>query len=275
MTIWICATCGVEHPDTDAPQAADCLICEDERQWVPESGQSWTTQAELAAQDHRLVHEELERGLHRINREPGLGIGQRTYLVQTPQGNLMWDPPNHLDLPTVEKVAALGGIAVIVASHPHMFGSQVSWSEQFDDAPILVHSADRSWVQRESPVIREWSGTEEILPGVTLVTAGGHFPGSAVAHVAHGAEGRGTLLVGDTIMPVLDSGWVTFERSYPNRIPLSPMLVRRIVDRLEPYPFERLYALTGGRVAADAKNAVHRSAQRYIDWVTGKYDDLG
>ncbi|AOS64505.1 MBL fold metallo-hydrolase [Actinoalloteichus hymeniacidonis] len=274
MTIWICATCGVEHPDSERPPNSDCLICADDRQWVPESGQVWTTLAELAAQDHRLVHEELEPGLHRINREPGLGIGQRTYLVQTEQGNLMWDPPNHLDETTVRQVAALGGVSVIVASHPHMFGSQVSWSERFDAAPILVHSADRRWVRRESPAIREWSGVTEVLPGVTLVTAGGHFPGSAVAHLAHGSEGRGSLLVGDTIMPVLDSGWVTFERSYPNRIPLSPAIVARIVDRLAPYPFERLYALTGGRVLADAKNAVHRSAQRYIDWVGGKYDHL-
>ncbi|MBB5921061.1 hypothetical protein FHR81_002099 [Actinoalloteichus hoggarensis] len=275
MTIWICATCGVEHPDTEAPPAADCLICADDRQWVPESGQAWTTLDELAAADHRLVHEELEPGLHRLSREPGLGIGQRTYLVRTPRGNLMWDPPNHFDPRTVEKVASLGGVAVIVASHPHMYGSQVSWSEQFGDAPILVHSADRHWVRREASAIREWSGTLEVLPGVTLVTAGGHFPGSAVAHVAAGSEGRGTLLVGDTIMPVLDSGWVTFERSYPNRIPLSPGLVQRIVDRLAPYPFERLYALTGGRIAADAKNAVHRSARRYIDWITGRHDDLG
>jgi hypothetical protein len=270
MTIWICGTCGVEHPDTNHPPAGECAICSDDRQWVPASGQVWTTLEKLSADAHELVHEELEPGLHRLNREPSFGIGQWTHLVQTERGNLLWDPPNHLDESMAARIEELGGAAVIVASHPHMYGSQVSWSHRLGHVPVLVHSADRRWVQREDPVIREWSGTEQVLPGVTLVEAGGHFPGAAVAHVAGGA-----LLVGDTIVPVLDTGWVTFMRSYPNNIPLSAGLVRRIVDRLEPYEFDRLYGLLGRMVLGDAKGAVRRSAQRYIDWVSGANDHLG
>lgn len=270
MTIWICRTCGVEHPDTSEAPAGVCAICADERQWVPVTGQSWTTLDELAAEEHELVHEELEPGIHRLNRAPAFGIGQWTHLVRTPRGNLMWDPPNHLDEPLAAKIEELGGAAVIVASHPHMYASQVSWSHRLGGVPVLVHAADRQWVQREDPVIREWSGTEEVLPGVTLIEAGGHFPGAAVAHVASGA-----LLTGDTIVPVVAEGWVTFMRSYPNTIPLSAGLVRRIVDRLEPYEFERIYGLIGRKVLSDAKGAVRRSAQRYIAWVSGENDHLG
>jgi hypothetical protein len=93
MTIWICGTCGVEHPDTNEPPARACAICADERQWVPHSGQVWTTLEKLAADGHGLVHEELEPGIHRLNRDPAVGIGQWTHLVQTPRGNLLWDPP--------------------------------------------------------------------------------------------------------------------------------------------------------------------------------------
>lgn len=275
MTIWICGTCGVEHPDSDRPPAADCAICVDERQWVPASGQVWTTLGELAAADHELEHVELEPGLHQLHRTPEFSIGQRTHLVQTPQGNLVWDPPNHVDQPLLDKITELGGAAVIVASHPHMYGSQVSLSHRLGNVPVLVHSADRQWVRREDAVIREWSGVEEVLPGVTLVEAGGHFPGAAVAHVAFGAGGKGVLLVGDTMVPVPDTGWVTFMRSYPNRIPLSAGLVRRIVERLEPYPFDRLYSLLDGAVLVDAKEAVRRSADRYIAWVSGANDHLG
>ncbi|HJP80371.1 MAG TPA: hydrolase [Pseudonocardiaceae bacterium] len=275
MTVWICGTCGVEHPDTDQPPAEVCAICADERQYVPESGQVWTTLAKLAADGHELVHEQQEPGLHRLNRSPEFGIGQWTYLVHTPEGNLVWDPPNHVDQPLVDKIGELGGAAVIVASHPHMYGAQVSLSEALGDVPVLVHAADREWVRREAPVIREWRDTEEVLPGVTLVEAGGHFPGAAVAHVASGAGGKGSLLVGDTLIPVVAQGWVTFMRSYPNRIPLSANLVQRIVDRLEPYEFDRLYSLIGSTVLTDAKGAVRRSAQRYIDWVSGSNDHLG
>lgn len=275
MTIWICGTCGVEHPDTDEPPAATCRICADDRQYVPKSGQVWTTLDKLAADGHKLVHEELEAGIHRLNREPRFGIGQWTHLVQTPQGNLLWDPPNHLDGRLTGKIDELGGAALIVASHPHMYGSQVSWSHRLGNIPVLVHSADRRWVQREDPVIREWNGVEEVLPGVTVITGGGHFPGAAVAHVATGSGGKGTLLTGDTVVPVAATGWVTFMRSYPNDIPLSAGLVQRIVDRLEPFEFERIYALLGRTVMNDAKAAVKRSAERYIAWVSGANDHLG
>lgn len=273
MTIWICGTCGVEHPDTDRPPAGTCAICADDRQWVPASGQVWTTLGKLSADGHEVVHEELEPGLHRFNREPPFGIGQWTHLVRTAEGNLLWDPPNHLDAALATSIEELGGAAVIVASHPHMYGSQVSWSHRLGRVPVLVHAADRQWVRREDPVIREWSGSEEVLPGVTLIEAGGHFPGAAVAHVA--TENGGFLLVGDTMLPVAAAGWVTFMRSYPNKIPLSAGLVQRIVDRLEPYEFDRLYGLLGGKILDDAKGAVRRSAERYIGWVSGANDHLG
>jgi hypothetical protein len=64
-------------------------------------------------------------------------------------------------------------------------------------------------------------------------------------------------------------------RSYPNRIPLSAGLVQRIVDRLEPYEFDSLYGLLGGKILGDAKGAVRRSAERYIAWVSGANDHLG
>ena len=42
MSLWICHTCGVEYPDTERPPE-ECLICTDERQYVPLAGQKWTT----------------------------------------------------------------------------------------------------------------------------------------------------------------------------------------------------------------------------------------
>jgi hypothetical protein len=76
VTIWICGTCGVEHPDTERPPRTTCLICADDRQWVPADGQRWTTADELDAEEHRLEREELRPGLHRFHRQPSFGIGQ-------------------------------------------------------------------------------------------------------------------------------------------------------------------------------------------------------
>ena len=51
MPRYVCATCAAQFPDADAPPS-ECPICEDERQYVPEDGQRWTTLDELA-QTHR------------------------------------------------------------------------------------------------------------------------------------------------------------------------------------------------------------------------------
>ena len=42
MPAFICTACGTQYPPSEAPPGA-CLICTDERQFVPASGQSWTT----------------------------------------------------------------------------------------------------------------------------------------------------------------------------------------------------------------------------------------
>src|SRR2546428_4459119 len=129
-------------------------------------------------------------------------------------------------------------------SHPHFYGAMVEWSRALGGAPIYIPAADRSWVQYDDPAIVTWEGTRELLPGVTLVQCGGHFEGSAVLHWADGAEGRGALLVGDTITVVPDVRFVSFMRSYPNLIPLPAKEIRRIVERVRPYRFDRIY---GGR----------------------------
>jgi hypothetical protein len=263
----VCGTCGVESDGV--PEV--CPICADERQYVPAGGQRWMSLNELSSVGYELRVRELEPGLFGVHREPEFAIGQWSMLLQTSAGNLLWDPPNFLDDRVAKEIRQLGGVTVIAASHPHMYGAQVSWSHAFDSAPVWVNTADERWLQRRDPVIRTWSGTQDVLPGVRLVQCGGHFPGSAIAHWQQGAAERGALLTGDTISNVAAAGWVTFMRSYVNRIPLSAAAVERIVARLKPYDYERLYTLNGG-IVQHAKEAVRRSADRYIGWVRGDFD---
>jgi glyoxylase-like metal-dependent hydrolase (beta-lactamase superfamily II) len=273
MPVWSCAACAVEYPDTAAPPAR-CPICEDERQYVPRSGQSWISLDELSRTGHTLVVGDVEPGLWGVSTSPRVGIGQRALLLQTAAGNLLWDPTGFVDEASAELVRGLGGVAVIAASHPHMFGAQLEWSRLFGGAPVLVAEADREWLQRPGPAIRFWTGTEEVLPGVTLRVVGGHFPGSAVAYWDAGAGGRGVVLSGDTIFPTPDGKWATFMRSYPNTIPLSAAVVDRVATAVTDRPFERLYGNFGGVIDADARAAVRRSADRYMAWVSGANDHL-
>lgn len=267
---WICRTCGVEH----AERPDVCAICADERQWVPASGQAWTTLAELAAGGERVTVTELEPGLLGLSSAPRVGIGQQSKLVQTPAGNLLWDPLGFVDDDAAAAVLALGPVVAIAASHPHMFGVQVEWSRRLGGVPVLVAEADAGWVARPDPVVETWSGEREVLPGVVLSQPGGHFPGSAVVHWADGADGRGVLLSGDTIMANPDRVSVSFMRSYPNRIPLSGAVAQRVAERVARRPFERLYNNFEEVVPADAREVVLHSAERHAAWVRGDFDHL-
>lgn len=269
--VWLCATCGVEYEPSAAPPAS-CPICEDERQYVPATGQKWTTFAELCASGHSVhVFQIAERfwGL----RASHVGIEQQALLIQTDAGNLMFDVPGMIDDESIAKVRELGGIAAIVASHPHMYGAQSAWSEAFDDAPIWIAQADEHWLGLRTPAMVTWSEPFEVLPGIVLDQVGGHFPGSTVAVWSAGADGRGVLLAGDAIFPVAD-GNVTFLRSYPNRIPMSANVVERIAAQVDRYEFDVLFNNFGGSVDANARAVVNHSASRYADWVSGKNDHL-
>ncbi|MEE9277880.1 MAG: MBL fold metallo-hydrolase, partial [Dehalococcoidia bacterium] len=200
---------------------------------------------------------------------PSFSIGQRALLLQTDAGNVLFDCISYLDDETIEAVHALGGIQAICLSHPHFYDSMVSWSHAFDNAPIHVPVADKDFVMRPDPVIQYWDGSPlELVPGATLIQVGGHFPGSAVLHWAHGADGRGALLTGDSITVVPDRRYVSFMYSYPQLIPMPAAGVRAIVETVEPYPFDRIYGGWWGRnILTDAKAAVRRSADRYIQHV--------
>jgi hypothetical protein len=269
-TVWICATCGVEH----AEHVGTCAICADERQWVPADGQRWTTLAELSAAGGRIRVAEPEPDLLGLTAEPKVGIGQQSHLVTTPAGSLLWDPVGYVDAAAVARIRDRGQVLAIAASHPHMFGVQVQWSRALGGVPVLVCESQLDWVQRPDPAIRHWRERHEVAPGLTLLELGGHFAGSSVVHWTAGAGGGGVLLTSDTIHANPDRTTVTFLRSYPNRIPLSPAVVERITAAVEPLGFDRLYDNFGRTIDGEAAGAVRHSADRYIGWVNGAYDDL-
>jgi len=71
------------------------------------------------------------------------------------------------------------------------------------------------------------------------------------------------LLTGDIIQVVQDRRYASFMRSYPNLIPRGPAAIQRILERIEPFSFERNYgAWWKANVLSDAKAAVRRSTER-------------
>jgi hypothetical protein len=272
VTVWICAACGIEHANTARPPVR-CAICTDDRQYVPASGQRWTTFSELA-QDHAGTLTELEPDLFAVRVAPSFAIGQRGLLLRTPAGNVLWEPPGFVDQALIDAAAELGGVAAVASSHPHLVGSSITWSKAFDGVPVYFAEADRRWIRRPDDVLTLWSGSREVLPGVTLHQCGGHFPGSAVLHWPAGAAGAGVLLCGDTLMVAADRATVSFMRSYPNLIPLPERLVRQVAGVVEPLAFDRIYgAFERGVIDSGGAAAVQFSAERYIGWIRDEIRD--
>ncbi len=240
---------------------------------MPATGQAWTTLEDLRVDGTTVEILELEPGLHGVSSSPGVGIGQQAKLLVTGSGNLLWDPIGYLDEPAVERILAFGPVAAIAASHPHMFGAQVEWSRRLGGAPVYVNEANLAFVARPDSAIRSWSGREEPLPGVTLAQVGGHFPGSAVVHFT-APDGEGVLLSSDTVFVNPDRTSVSFMRSFPNHIPLSPTVVARAVSALDAFEYDRLYGNFANAVRVDGRSIVQRSAERHAAWVRGDHDEV-
>ena len=275
-----CATCGVERAD---PLPEVCPICADERQYVPSGGQRWTDPEESRARGASIEFAERETDVLNLVQINCPGIGQKPALIRTEHGNVLVEAPNYISDEAVAAVRGWGGLAAIIASHPHMYGVQSLWSAAFDDCPVYVSAPDEQWLGLRPGNTVVWGGGHaadpaeggeiEIVPGVRASQPGGHFPGSVVVHWT-APDGRGVLFTGDTIGSVADPGWVTFMRSFPNWMPLSGAVVRRIADHVSHYDFDRIYSNFGGCVPRDARGAVQRSAERYAAWVDGEFDHL-
>jgi hypothetical protein len=269
MPNYICTTCGVQYAESVLPPE-HCLICEDERQYVGWEGQKWTNLKELQATHRNRLDVEGPELISLVT-EPEFAIGQRAVHVRTPDGNVLWDCITLIDDRSVAAIQALGGVSAIAVSHPHYYSSVVEWSRALGDVPVYLHAADGEWVMRPHPSIIFWHGeTHALAPGLTLLRLGGHFAGGTILHWAAGAGGKGAVLSGDVIQVGLDRKSVSFMYSYPNYIPVNAGTVRRILETLEPYPFEQIYgAWFGQNITAHAKEALRYSADRYIAAISG------
>ena len=264
MENYICTTCGVQYPKSEAPPE-QCIICEDDRQYVNWKGQSWTTLNQLRA-DHANQFKKAESNLYEIWTAPSFGISQRALLIQSPRGNILWDCISLIDEATVELVELLGGIKAIAISHPHYYSSMIEWSQAFNNVPVYIHQKDEKWITRPDPAVRLWDEEKlDFWDGIKLLHTGGHFPGSFILHWPAGANGKGAILSGDIIHVVMDRRMVSFMHSYPNCIPLPLKDIEHIKRVVSGLSFDRIYGAWNNRVVIkEGKKIFEKSVNRYI-----------
>lgn len=200
----ICLACGTQY---DEQNLTSCRICDDPRQYIPPTGQSFTTLSKLRSDpaNYHLTFtpDEQDPSITSIKIDPpGVGIGQRAILISTPHGNILWDLVAYLDEDAVSQINKLGGLSAIVISHPHFYTTWKDWSATFNNVPVYLAEPDKSWLNRSLTDANVRFLTERhtpLVPDVTAIICGGHFPGSMCLHTAAGATKVPSLFHADTV----------------------------------------------------------------------------
>jgi hypothetical protein len=257
----ICSTCGTTYPEDSAPEI--CTICLDERQWVPTSGQSWTKAEELH-KTHSVKLNRLQDRLYEMEINPMFAIGQRTLLVLSEKGNVLWDCIPLLDELAIEFIRSKGGLKAIAFSHPHFYSNMNEWAEIFD-CPIYIHKNDEEHIMVKGKRIHLWDGDEiNLWDGMKLICIGGHFAGSSILHVPFLSK-EGTIICGDTLFLSPSKKHFSAVYSSPNRIPLPLTEIRRIKKRFDNIPFDAFYGyIKTQNLLKDVKETLESSMAKYV-----------
>ncbi|MEO6637649.1 MAG: MBL fold metallo-hydrolase [Ginsengibacter sp.] len=259
--ILICSTCGTSYLEDSVPEI--CTICFDERQWVPLSGQSWT-KPEVLHTKHSVKLNRLQERLYEMEINPMFAIGQRTLLVMSTKGNVLWDCIPLLDEMAIEFIKSKGGLKAIAFSHPHFYSNMNKWADVFD-CPIYIHKNDREHIMVKGKHIHLWEGDEiNLWNGMKIICIGGHFAGSSILHVPFLSK-EGTIICGDTLFLSPSKKHFSVVYSSPNRIPLSLDEINRIKKRFDNIPFDSFYGyIKTQNLHKDVKEILETSMAKYM-----------
>lgn len=113
---------------------------QDPRQFVPPTGHSFTSLAQLRGKyENQIRQDEVEKRIWSIWTEPSFAIGERAVFLQTESGNVLWDCIANLDQKTVDFIRSKEGVKAMVVSHPHFWTSMLDWAQEFD-CPLYLAS---------------------------------------------------------------------------------------------------------------------------------------
>ena len=170
---------------------------------------------------------------HFLNVEGNLPLEFGAFLVRSPGHLALVDAgagPDHSSLPAgclLESLASLGVApsAVTDVVFTHLHGDHIGWASQAGE-PVFAHATyrchsddwayfvgrDRGVSDKLLPIadrFEMWSGAQSLFPGVDLLPAPGHTPGSTVVVLSSGV--RRALLLGDVVhcpAELLEEEWL-------------------------------------------------------------------
>lgn len=257
----ICTACGTQF-SMNSNTLELCPICSDDRQYIPEKGQTWTTLNDLAS-NYSVAIKKINDSLYELLMNPRFAIGQRAFLVIAPGGNILWDCISLINEPTINFIKSKGGLKAITFSHPHYYSTMNEWAAIFD-CPIYIHQNDEQWILNMGNHVSLWMGIEkELWDGIRIINVGGHFPGSSILQIPF-LSPEGIVLCGDTFYISPSKRHIAVMYSYPNRIPLPLHEIQRIKKQMLLLPFDTMHGFFDYQnIYSDAKQLLENSLGKY------------
>ncbi len=224
LPAYVCDNCGFWQRHFERPLS--CPLCLDARHVAPQAGWRFWTLEEARAR-FPCHWAELEPGVWRFWNDPVSGIGPSAYLVRTEAGNMGFEGGAVLSEAALDQIAALGGLQVLSASHPHAYGALWQLQDRFDPE-LALHPGDLAWTGAVR-VTWPFDETLEPLPGLELHLTAGHFAGHAVLFDRR----RRILFCGDALKFELEPGHprrastISTHKAFVRGVPLTHAELRR------------------------------------------------
>ncbi len=218
MPLFICTACGTQFPESDKPPA-QCPICEEERQYVPARGQTWTT-LEALSQSHMNALARISSRALSASAPVSRSASARCCCKR--RAAMCCGIASRRSMPRPSpRSRRSAGCKAIAISHPHFYTTMVEWAKAFD-CPVYVHAADKEWIMRPDPAIQHVGRRNARIMGRRDADPlRRSFRGGSGAALAGREQPRGIVCSGDILTVATDRKWLSFMRSYPNFIPLS------------------------------------------------------
>jgi glyoxylase-like metal-dependent hydrolase (beta-lactamase superfamily II) len=236
LSHYACTNCGFWQLHFASPP--DCPVCTDVRNNLPADGWCFVPEAEVAA-THDGEAREVAPGLWAFTTSPALGLAGTGWLLVRPEGNIAFEAAPYYSAAMLERIAALGGIAILAASHVHGYGALFQLQRVFEPELVAIHTDDLQ-LTKAFHVTCPYDERVELAPGCTLVPVGGHYAGQAALYDADNRR----LLCGDMFKvdqdPIGRSEALSSHKAFHKNIPLTHRELRRYRDALAPLDFTSL-----------------------------------
>lgn len=231
LSYFACANCGFWQHHFAPP---DCPVCTDVRNDLPADGWRFLPEDEVA-RTHEGNAREVAPGLWAFTTTPTLGLGCTGWLLVREGGNIGFEAAPWYTPAMLACIEALGGIAVLAASHVHGYGALFQLQREFA-APLAIHTRD---LQLTKALRVTWPFDEpvELAPGYTLIPVGGHYAGQVALHDAPSRR----LFCGDMFKVDQVEGRSTAlssHKAFHKDIPLTHAELRRYRDAIAPLEFD-------------------------------------